>query len=226
MIQGDDHPGRTSVFQSRFVSALKWTGGFASSGAIPDAFGPLYWSQCMDSNWNLYRPFDKLSQELRLASKTMHEASAIKEVMEEEKRWYCRDGNFLFMINSLRGKTIKKTYNSSIWFRIITLSPTNQPRQKLINIFWIVHKGWWDKAWAYQLNPLRSWTILPYLDDLHQEAANHHLRIIVANPAQKMAVFNDSNRILVLCTIQFNRTTSTGVNWATNPRIGKHSLNS
>jgi hypothetical protein len=40
----------------------------------------------MDSAWNLYRPFDPVSQELRLASKTMHEAIAIKEVMEEEKR--------------------------------------------------------------------------------------------------------------------------------------------
>jgi hypothetical protein len=64
-MQGDDHPGIISVFQSRLVSALKWMGGSASAGAIPEALGPLNWSQCMDSDLNLYRFFDTLSQELR-----------------------------------------------------------------------------------------------------------------------------------------------------------------
>jgi len=44
----------------------------------------------MDSDWNLYRPFEPVSQELRLESKTMHMASAIKE------------GKLLFMMYGVR----------------------------------------------------------------------------------------------------------------------------
>ena len=83
-MQGEDQPGRMAVFHRRLVSALKWTGGFAFSGAIPEALGPLNWSQCIDSGWNSYRPFDPISQELRLASKAMHAASTIKEEMMEK----------------------------------------------------------------------------------------------------------------------------------------------
>jgi len=63
-MQGDDQPGSISVFHSRLVSALRCMGGSVFSGAIPEAFGPRNWSQCMDSAWNLYRPFDPVSQEL------------------------------------------------------------------------------------------------------------------------------------------------------------------
>ena len=83
-MHGDDHPGKISVFQSRFVSALKWMGGSAFSGAIPDALGPLNWSQCMDSAWNLYRPFDPVSKELRLKSKTIQIATDIKNGKDEK----------------------------------------------------------------------------------------------------------------------------------------------
>jgi hypothetical protein len=83
-MQGEDDPGSISVFQSRFVSALKWTGGSAFSGAIPEALGPLNWSQCMDSAWNLFRPFDPVSQELRLKSKTIQIEADIKKGKEEK----------------------------------------------------------------------------------------------------------------------------------------------
>jgi hypothetical protein len=39
----------------------------------------------MDSGWNLYRPFDKFSQEPEPVSKTMTETRAINEGMEEKK---------------------------------------------------------------------------------------------------------------------------------------------
>jgi hypothetical protein len=52
-MQGEDHPGFILVFQSKFVSALKFSGGLASSGAIPEFSGPLNCIQCMDSGMNL-----------------------------------------------------------------------------------------------------------------------------------------------------------------------------
>jgi hypothetical protein len=82
-MQGEDHPGKISVFQSRFVSALKWTGGSAFSGAIPEALGPLNWSQCVDSARNLYGPFDPALKELRQMSNVRHTEKAFKEGMEE-----------------------------------------------------------------------------------------------------------------------------------------------
>jgi hypothetical protein len=82
-MQGEDHPGIISVFQSRFVSALKWTGGSAFSGAIPEAFGPLNWSQCMDSALKLSCPVDSELKELRQMSKVMHTGKAFKEEMVE-----------------------------------------------------------------------------------------------------------------------------------------------
>ena len=100
-IQGEDHPGRISVFQSRLVSALKWIGGSVFSGAIPEAFRPRNCIQCMDSGWNLYRPFDPVSQELRQMRNVRHTVIVIKEVMEAKKRRNRRDGKFLFMIAGL-----------------------------------------------------------------------------------------------------------------------------
>jgi len=52
----------------------------------------------MDSAWNLYLPFDKLSPELRLVSKTMHEASATKEGTLGEQKLTQRIERYLFMI--------------------------------------------------------------------------------------------------------------------------------
>jgi len=40
----------------------------------------------MDLEWNLYRPFEPVSQELTLKSNARHKASAIKEEMDEKKR--------------------------------------------------------------------------------------------------------------------------------------------
>ena len=52
-MHGDDQPDSTGVFQRTFVSLLKMMGGSAFSGAIPEAFGPLNCSQCMESGLNL-----------------------------------------------------------------------------------------------------------------------------------------------------------------------------
>jgi len=56
----------------------------------------------MDSDWNLYRPFDTLSQEPRQVSKTMQAVNAIKERIEERQILDRRIGRFLFMIVGIK----------------------------------------------------------------------------------------------------------------------------
>jgi hypothetical protein len=73
-MQGEDQPGSILVFHSRLVSALKWIGGSAFSGAIPEAFGPRNCSQCIDSGSNLYFPesheLDRIAMNNRVVIKT------------------------------------------------------------------------------------------------------------------------------------------------------------
>jgi hypothetical protein len=101
-MHGEDHPGIISVFQSRLVSALKWTGGSAFSGAIPEALGPRNWSQCMESEWNLYRSFDPVSQEPRPKITAISTVENSKEGLVDKLKLKRRSECFLFMIAGIR----------------------------------------------------------------------------------------------------------------------------
>ena len=52
----------------------------------------------MDSAWNLYRPFDPVSQEFRMKSKTIHIAAENKKGKEEQLKRKRSTVKFLFMI--------------------------------------------------------------------------------------------------------------------------------
>jgi hypothetical protein len=96
-MQGDDHPGSISVFHNRFVSALKWMGGSAFSGAIPDAFGPLNCNQYMDSGSVSQEFSDRMTANITNRSVNAEKLKKRKYFLRERRIMYMT-ARFRFLI--------------------------------------------------------------------------------------------------------------------------------